>query len=96
MSNVALIITIQLKPGIRDEFLPLINDNAQASVRDEPGCQTFNVIVPNDDDNTVILYEVYDDDAAFAAHQETPHYQKFIGLRSNYVVGATRVTGQRY
>ena len=95
MSNVALVITLKLKPGKRDAFLPLISENARASARDEPGCQTFDVILPEDSEDTVILYEVYDDDAAFAAHQQSPHYKKFFELRGDYVDGATRVTGQR-
>jgi|TARA_B100000315_G_C14585347_1_gene592692 quinol monooxygenase YgiN len=79
MSQFALFATLTLEPGTKDAFMPLIQENAASSVADEPGCQRFDVLLPRKDDNenTVYLYECYDDKDAFAAHQATPHYTKF-------------------
>ncbi|MBT4938014.1 MAG: antibiotic biosynthesis monooxygenase, partial [Rhodospirillaceae bacterium] len=46
MSQFVLFITITLKPGTKDTFMPLIQENAKASVSDEPGCQQFDVLLP--------------------------------------------------
>ena len=59
-----------------DEFRKLIDANAAASVRDEPGCRQFDVAIPEDDPRRVVLYEIYDD-AAFDAHRRTPHFLEF-------------------
>ena len=32
---------------------------------------------PDGGGDKVVLYEIYDDDAAFAAHMETPHFAAF-------------------
>lgn len=61
----------------RDEFLALCRLDADGSVRDEPGCSQFDVVLSHEDPDTVILFEVYDDAAAFEAHQQTPHYATF-------------------
>lgn len=48
-------------------FMALIRENAEASLRDEPGCRQFDVCVDETDPASVFLYEVYDDEAAFEA-----------------------------
>ena len=78
MSQFVLFITMTLEPGIQDKFMPIITENAAASVRDEPGCSQFDVWLPHDGTKDVVyLYEVYNNDDAFAAHQATPHYKHF-------------------
>ena len=79
----------RLKPGSRAAFRRLIDDNAVASVRDEPGCQRFDVLEPQGPDGGqgehVVLYEIYDDRAAFDAHLKTPHFALFNTASAPYV-----------
>ncbi len=80
MGLVAVVVEFVVEPDRLHPFLKLITENAQQSVRSEPGCLQFDVAVPrleDDDRNTVLLYEIYADDAAFAAHLTTPHYRNF-------------------
>ena len=70
----AVTVVFDIKPGRMDEFMTHILYNARSSVRDEPGCQQFDVCTDPDEANTVFLYELYDDLAAFEAHQTMPHY----------------------
>ena len=60
-----------------ERFRRLINENARASVRDEPGCRQFDVVVPDGEPDSIFLYEIYDDAAAFDAHKKTPHFAQF-------------------
>ncbi|AXT27480.1 antibiotic biosynthesis monooxygenase [Ruegeria sp. AD91A] len=69
-------VTFTLMPGTRDTFLPLMVENASTSLREEFGCQQFDVCL-GDDPETVFLYEVYDDAAAFGAHLESAHFKTF-------------------
>jgi quinol monooxygenase YgiN len=52
-------------------------DDARGSVNDEPGCYRFDVLQDSDDPNTIYLYEVYRDRAAFEEHQKAPHYLRW-------------------
>ncbi len=70
-----IVVKTQLKPGTRKTFLDAMLPNAEASVRDEPGCLVFDVLEAREEDDTFYLYEIYIDQAALAAHKETPHYQ---------------------
>ena len=55
---------------IQKEFAPL--------AREEPGCRKFFVSRSEDDPDRFFLYEEYDDEAAFDAHLETPHFERLI------------------
>lgn len=57
-------------------FRAAILKNAAASLSDEPGCHRFDVSFSADGRRS-FLYELYDDEAAFAAHRETPHFAEF-------------------
>jgi quinol monooxygenase YgiN len=54
-----------------------LKENA-AAARKEPGCRQFDVLVDPKDRTQVMLYEVYDDEKAFEAHQQTPHFKKYV------------------
>ena len=69
-----LLLKIQLKPGSYAAFMAAMGVNAAASVRDEPGCLTFDVLRDRSDPDRVWLYEVYVDEAAFEAHMQTAHF----------------------
>ncbi len=80
-------VEFRLKPGTRDDFRPLMDENALASVRDEPGCRRFDVLQPAGQPDLIFLYEIYDDRAAFDAHVRSPHFQKFQAESERFVAG---------
>lgn len=69
-----IFLSVDLKPGTRDRYLALIAANAQASVAQEPGCHTFDVLLDLEHADRVYLYEVYESPQALQAHKESPHY----------------------
>jgi quinol monooxygenase YgiN len=77
MSSYVIIVDFKLKPGMRAKFRKLIDANADASVREEPGCQRFDVLEPAGEDDRIVLYEIYDHRAALDAHIATEHYKIF-------------------
>jgi len=72
-----VVVDLQLKPGTRSQFRGLIDANADASVKNEPGCLQFDVLEPEDESDRVLLYEIYSDQAAFDAHRQTEHFHIF-------------------
>ena len=75
----AIIVEFHLKQGARPEFRRLIDANADASVRTEPGCLQFDVLESEGEGDRVLLYEIYSDKAAFDAHLQTEHFRIFAG-----------------
>jgi len=66
--KLAIIGTLEVAPGRKDEVLPLLMAHRARCLKDEPGTLQFEVLVPREDDTKVLLYEVYRDDAAFDVH----------------------------
>jgi autoinducer 2-degrading protein len=70
-------ITVKIKPELRERFLEVIEDDATSSVRDEPGCLRFEVLQDASDPDTYHFFEVYQDEAAWRAHRNTPHFARW-------------------
>src|SRR3954451_22846443 len=77
MSAYVIVAELTVPPERLDAFIAHSLDDARDSVANEPGCRQFDVHVPADGSPTVVLYEVYDDRAAFEAHLKTPHFAKW-------------------
>jgi quinol monooxygenase YgiN len=72
-----LVVNLKLKPENVEAFMSKVTANAKAA-RTEPGCRQFDVLVDPEDRTRVMLYEIYNDEAAFEAHQQTPHFKKYL------------------
>ena len=72
-----LVVNIRIKPESVDAFMKQLKENA-AAARKESGCRQFDVLVDPKDRTKVMLYEVYDDEKAFEAHQQTSHFKKYV------------------
>ena len=78
MSRLAIIVTIEVAPGRRDQLLPFLMAHRGRCLKDEPGITVqFEVLVPYDDDTRVLSYEVYRDEAAFEVHRNGPSTGQF-------------------
>lgn len=74
-----MIITVRfvVRPQYAEAFLERVRRQAADSLRLEPGCRRFDVGVDESDRASVFLYEIYDDDQAFALHLESGHFRSF-------------------
>ena len=77
MSGYAIIVDFVLVPGKRSEFRRLVDRNARISSKAERGCRRFDVIESREEADRVLLYEVYEDEAAFEAHVQSSHFDEF-------------------
>jgi (4S)-4-hydroxy-5-phosphonooxypentane-2,3-dione isomerase len=69
-------VDIAVVPEELDSFLAATQENAAAS-RDESGIVRFDVLSDRADPTHVVLVEIYQDEAAAAAHKYTEHYQQW-------------------
>ena len=74
---IALIVSLKVKPELRDQFLAAAEDDSICSVRDEEGCHRFDVYQDPADENRFFFHEVYRDQAALDAHRNAPHFARW-------------------
>jgi autoinducer 2-degrading protein len=72
-----LLVNIRIKPESVEAFMKKVAENAREA-RKEPGCRQFEVLVDPKERTKVALFEIYDDERAFEAHQATPHFKKYL------------------
>lgn len=81
----ALIVEFRIRSGRSDAFAEAIAANAAASRETEPGCRQFDVCQDRTDPSLFMLYELYDDDAAIAAHIASAHFRHLDALTRDWV-----------
>ena len=72
-----VVAEFEVKADCVRDFLALARDDARHSLADEPGCRQFDIVQLYETPARVMFYEVYDDRAAFDAHLQTPHLDRF-------------------
>ena len=91
MSAFVITVDFKLKPGAMATFRKLIDKNARDSCAVEPGCQRFDVLAPIEPGDRILLYEIYDDRAAFDVHLKSPHFAIFNRESESLVISKTVV-----
>jgi quinol monooxygenase YgiN len=89
-----LVVNIRIKPQSVDSFMKKLGANATAA-RKESGCRQFDVLVDPNDKTKVMLYEVYNDEKAFEAHQQTPHFKKYLAEAVSLLASRERSVWKR-
>ena len=78
MPRLAIIVTMEVASGRREQLLPSLMAHRARCLKDERGINLqFEVLVPYDDDTRVLSFEVYRDDAAFEVHRKGPSLMQF-------------------
>ena len=94
---IQVIATIQLKPGCREAFLPILNENVP-KVRDEDGCLAYDPFVDADSglpfqseirEDVVTLVEAWRNIEALHAHLKAPHMAAYRDRVKDMVTNVT-------
>ena len=94
---IQVIATIELKPGCREDFLPLLNDNVP-KVKAEDGCLAYDPCVDIDSgllsqgkisDDVVTLVEAWSSVEALQAHLKAPHMADYRDKVKDMVINVT-------
>ena len=73
-----LIAKYYVKPGNLTTVLAELKKMKPLVQNNEPGCKLYQVSRSTENDDTIVLYEQYDDEAALAYHRETPYFKTII------------------
>ncbi|APV51948.1 hypothetical protein BWI17_21110 [Betaproteobacteria bacterium GR16-43] len=87
-------VALRIKKENVEAFFAKVLENA-AHARKEPGCRHFDVLVDPKDPTHAMLYEIYDDEAAFAAHQATDHFKRYVAEAVPLLESRERIVWKR-
>lgn len=75
--SVTVVATLRAAKGKADALAALLVEQAGVIRQTEPGCVVYRVHRSTSDPDAFLFYEVYTDDAAFAAHRASPHLAQY-------------------
>ena len=73
----AILAHLTAKPGREAEFKEKMTAQAKRCLANEPGCLQFDVAQDPKDPARLVMLEVYKDEAAIKAHQDSAHFKDF-------------------
>jgi len=79
MRPLVVLVEFLVAPSFVVQFRDLIAANAKASLEREAGCKRFDVLFDPRQQRRFVLYEIYEDEAAFDDHLVSSHYLSFAG-----------------
>ena len=77
MRPLVVLVEFLVNPSFVARFRDLIATNAKTSLEREIGCKRFDVLVDPEEPRRFVLYEIYEDEAAFDKHLASTHYLSF-------------------
>jgi quinol monooxygenase YgiN len=81
----ALVVRFHLRPGHEPEFDDLVASTVAAIAQHEPGTVVYATHRVEDQPMLRIFYELYENRAAFEAHEHQPHVRHFLAERERLV-----------
>ena len=73
----AIVAYLTAKPGKEAQFQEQMTAQAKRCLANEPGCLQFDVVQDPKAPARFVMLEVYKDDEAIKAHQESQHFKDF-------------------
>ncbi|MFC4218786.1 putative quinol monooxygenase [Flagellimonas marina] len=68
------IAEIEIVPEFRDDYVAILKEEAEASVRLEPGVICIYPMFQQDNPNQIRLLEIYASEEAYQSHLQSPHF----------------------
>ena len=80
------IAEIEIDPTQCAAFHAALRNEIEASVRIEPGVVALYAVSDKGDPARIVVFEIYADVAAYAAHLEVPHFKAYKAATANMVL----------
>jgi len=76
-NNMIRIAEIEIEPEFIDDYLAILKEEAEASIRLEPGVICIYPMYQKESPTEIRLLEIYADTAAYESHLQTPHFKHY-------------------
>jgi uncharacterized protein (DUF1330 family)/quinol monooxygenase YgiN len=74
---VVRIAELEIDPGQLQQYLDIVKEEMETSVRVEPGVIAIYAVAEKDHPNRLRFLEIYADEQAYKSHIQSPHFKKY-------------------
>jgi autoinducer 2-degrading protein len=72
-----VVVFLEAERGREDDMRSALISYARICLEREPGCHRYDICLDPVEPGSFLLFQVYEDQAAYNAHRELPHYSEF-------------------
>ena len=76
---------LQIREGHLFAFMDAVKEEMEAALRVEPGVIAIYAAADTNDPTKMTFFEMYVDEAAYQAHRDTPHFQKYFHITRDMI-----------
>ena len=80
------IAEIEIDPARYEAYQAALRQEIEASIRLEQGVLALHAVSDKDNPVRIVVFEIYADVAAYAAHLEVPHFKAYKAATANMVL----------
>lgn len=77
--KIYLTAIIKAKPEFKTDVLTLLNNMVMESPK-EKACELYQLHQSNDDENTFVFYEIWENQIGLDFHNQQPYLQEFVKI----------------
>jgi quinol monooxygenase YgiN len=85
-SVVVRIAELEIDPPRLAAFIEAVRQEMAESVRVEPGVLAIYAVAEKDHPSRLRFFEIYASDEAYHAHQESPHFKKYVETTGSMIL----------
>ena len=71
-------VSVTVKPEANEPFAKIVKAEMSEFIAKENGVRAIYAATDKDQPNKWYFFEIYDDDAAYQSHRDSPHFQKYL------------------
>lgn len=75
---IVLVVHCYAREGCEEQVHDAFKRMGELVAANEPGCSTYRAVRARDDENHWLLFEQYDDEAAFQTHRNTTYFKEIV------------------
>jgi autoinducer 2-degrading protein len=72
-----VVVFLEAERGREEDLRHALISYTRTCLEREPGCKRYDICLDPVETGSFLLYQVYDDQAAYNLHRELPHYSEF-------------------
>ena len=95
MSNnedpIALFLEFQFEAEDMDFAIELLTEVQNQTIENEEGCIAYDILLNNEEPNTIYLYECYENKAALNVHNNAVYYKNIVDKQLSPLIKGRRV-----
>ena len=89
--SLVLFVEFQFEAKDMDLAVELLTEMQNQTIENEEGCIAYDILLNDEEPNTIYIYECYENNAALKAHNNAPYFKRIVGDKLSSLIKAKKI-----